>query len=566
MRKILKKLRPGAHQLILWGILLLAISLRLTLIALQWPIMNSDETNMGLLAKHIAFNGEWPIFFYGQPYMGPVEGYIAALIFRVQGYTSLFTLRLALLPFFVLFILTMYWLVSLLYSRKFALFTTLLFALGGSAILSLQLKAVGEYPETELFAAMICLITLWLALDKEKTARPALLRLCIYALLGLTIGIAIWVDMLILPFVGMSILLLLLMRRHEVLSRQGIILVIGLIIGLIPLIIYNLQAPLSQNSLVVLFSLQASGTPTPLLQHLIGVLGIALPSIMSFSPPFTQNDFPLLGQPQILGDSIQTCWGLGYLVLWVLAFLTSLNKIKGIWYTSYRVNNHKVTLDYEQQQQLVQASITVMILISAMATLLLFAKSTASSTAPSPTTRYLIGMIISIPSVLWPLWQRVTVFFSQSSISKKMVVPISNGIILLVILCIFTFGSIYTLVHEVPQGQQVVTAQSNIVQYLQKSHVQYFYTDYWTCNNIIFLSSENIQCGVLDNNNLTIGYNRYHAYLNKVRSIPDPAYVFALGSPQIKLLDQKLARHAFNGTYQRSVYDGKVYYIPQAGN
>jgi hypothetical protein len=67
------------YELSIFALILIATLARLVLISQNWPITNSDEGNMGLLARHVAYNGEWPIFFYGLPYMGPVEGYIAHL-------------------------------------------------------------------------------------------------------------------------------------------------------------------------------------------------------------------------------------------------------------------------------------------------------------------------------------------------------------------------------------------------------------------------------------------------------------------------------------------------------
>jgi hypothetical protein len=250
----LKRFHIGKYELYLFGIVLFALALRLLLLVFNWPATNSDEGNMGVLARHVAYNGEWPIFFYGQSgelYMGPVEGYVSALLFRFFG-SSLFMLRLSLLPFYALFLICMYGLTSLLQTKKFALFISLLFSLGASSIIFLQLRAVGEYPETEFFSAAICLIVLWLSLSMpsgNSARHVTLFRVGIYAVLGLIIGIAMWVDLLILPFVCMGILFLLLFCRREVFSVAGLMLLFGIICGLFPLIIYNLQVPFSQGSI-----------------------------------------------------------------------------------------------------------------------------------------------------------------------------------------------------------------------------------------------------------------------------------------------------------------------------
>src|SRR5689334_15377154 len=98
----LKRFNSGPFELAMLALVILGTGVRFVLIALNWPGTNSDEGNMGLLAMHVAFRGEWPIFFYGLPYLGPVEGYIAAPLFHLFG-VSLFSLRLGMLPIFALF-------------------------------------------------------------------------------------------------------------------------------------------------------------------------------------------------------------------------------------------------------------------------------------------------------------------------------------------------------------------------------------------------------------------------------------------------------------------------------
>src|SRR5215471_12392210 len=180
-----------------------ATLVRFLLIYFNWPTTNSDEGNMGLLALHVAFQGDHPTFFYGLPYMGPLEGYIAAPLFRIFG-VSLFTLRIGLLPLFAAFLICMYYLTRLLYTEKFALAIVILLSLGSGAIIYLQIKAFGEYPETELFSALIPLLASWLALTSNTSNQVELpqskqKRFMIYSFLGLIVGLALWVDFLILP-------------------------------------------------------------------------------------------------------------------------------------------------------------------------------------------------------------------------------------------------------------------------------------------------------------------------------------------------------------------------------
>src|SRR5438552_4789091 len=150
--------RPGNEQSkrnerSMFAIVAIAALLRFMLIYFNWPFTESDEGNMGLLALHVAYQGDHPIFFYGAPYLGPLEGYAAAPLFRLFG-TSLFALRLPLVLFFIGFLVSMYYLVRLLtQSERFALASVILLGLGSPDVLFLQLRASGEYPEIEMFAA-----------------------------------------------------------------------------------------------------------------------------------------------------------------------------------------------------------------------------------------------------------------------------------------------------------------------------------------------------------------------------------------------------------------------------
>src|SRR5438552_4022658 len=91
----IKKLHIGRYELGMLALVLVATLLRLALMSLNWPVTNSDEATMGLMANHIAYSGEQTTFYYGQYYMGSMEAYIAAALFRLFG-SSTFTLRLGL--------------------------------------------------------------------------------------------------------------------------------------------------------------------------------------------------------------------------------------------------------------------------------------------------------------------------------------------------------------------------------------------------------------------------------------------------------------------------------------
>jgi len=134
-------------------IIVLAVCLRLLLAALGWPTTNSDEGTIGIMARHIAYNGEHPVVFYSRNYLGALEAYLGAAFFRLFG-PSIFTLRLGIILLDALFFASMYLLTSLLYTKKLALFVLVLLGLGSSAMFLRELYATGGSTQTLLFGTL----------------------------------------------------------------------------------------------------------------------------------------------------------------------------------------------------------------------------------------------------------------------------------------------------------------------------------------------------------------------------------------------------------------------------
>jgi len=544
-------------------VILIAILLRTILLVFHWPITNSDEGNMGILARHVAFNGEWPIFFYGLPYLGPLEGYIAAPLFHLFGPSTL-TLRLALLPFFVLFLLCMYYLTRLLYTSRLAIFTVLLFCFGSEEILRRQLRAVGEYPETLFFAAFITLIVCWLVLSSHQVteqARTRRYRIFVYGILGLVVGCALWVDFLILPVLGTSALLLLFFSRRELFSWAGLSLLVGILVGAFPLIYYNLTAPLSENSLAVLFSIQHAGSTQhlPFLQQLVGTFMISLPNATGFNPLCHANAFPyfssVISVPCVV---LQGGWGLGYMILWICATFSTTYAIWQGWRA--RTLSQADDTDIERQS-IKRQCCRLMLLLSAGGTILLYAISPAAAVFPEPTARYLLCVLVATPAMLWPLWNEKWLARALTSRQTTLLLG-AKGILLSLLLILFVMGTFLTFM-QIPQAQNAYTQQDQLVQRLLTLDATRIYSEYWTCNRLTFQSEEKIICSALDEK-LNAGFDRYAPYTDIVKNSNSPTYVFPQGFQQVAALDARMDRDSqFSHVYKRLVFNGYVIFTPK---
>ena len=87
-------------------ILFLGLILRLPYLIKYHEAINMDEVVIGIMAQDI-LHGKFPLFYYGQSYMGPIEPLFAALFFLIFPQNTL-TLRISILVL-TFFSLTIFW-------------------------------------------------------------------------------------------------------------------------------------------------------------------------------------------------------------------------------------------------------------------------------------------------------------------------------------------------------------------------------------------------------------------------------------------------------------------------
>jgi len=575
-------------------IIAVATLLRVYLIAQGWPHSNADEDTMGIMAMHIAYHGEHPIFFYGQNYMGTLEAYLAAAFFHLFG-ASVFTLRLGPVLFFALFLTCMYLLTSLLYTKKLALITLALLTLGSSIMLDTELVAIGGYPELLFFGSLSLLLASWLVLsyDQYSSPRRRLWRLLAYACWGLVVGSGFWSNFLMLSFILVSGLLLVLFCWRELLKGAVLSLVLGLLIGAFPLIVYNLHAAPGENTLQVLAYLHKTGSlelaqirahyHLPLEPELRGTMLIGLPAATGGTPFCYDPHLMLTGYlsfPSIQCSILQGNWGLviialawslGFILLWTIAVVLT---IKNLWKLGIRTPGHRWSPaeKYDLKRQFAR----LMLLCSAGFILLLFVMSPASAVFPG-NSRYLVGLLISTPALIAPLWGLSSAGIAMTSnvgnddhshtrtwftfTSFKLV--LGRGI-LLIIGIVLLVGTINAFV-EIPAVQANNHQQDVLIQGLLRIKATHIYTDYWTCDSIAFQSKERIICVVV-NAQLKVQprYSRYAPYLKIVKADPNSAYVFLIGAGQIPAIAKRAALSP--GRYQRYVFGDYIVYQPVSLN
>ncbi|MGH2515739.1 MAG: hypothetical protein ACRDHP_08790, partial [Ktedonobacterales bacterium] len=204
------------------------------------------------------------------------------------------------------------------------------------------------------------------------------------------------------------------------------------------------------------------------------------------------------------------------------------------------------------------------ILFAGALTLVAYVVNPIAARAPWPSSRYLLGLLITFPAVLAPLWSmrdRVSMRLRSRTWSwagMKRASPIFQWALVLFIVMVFVRGAIGVVggaaaLHAAPDQRQALIAS------LERAGITHIYTDYWNCDSIAFQSGERITCAVLDDT-LAPGYNRYEPYVAAVQSDHCAAYILPAGSPMAAAFVHQPTSHAVVSFH--STLDGYEVYSP----
>ncbi|MBX5449596.1 MAG: hypothetical protein IRZ24_05965, partial [Thermogemmatispora sp.] len=181
----------------------LALAVRLFLAIRHNPVIEGDEALTGIQAENI-LDGQWPIYYYGQPYMGSLEAYIIALFFAVAG-PSVLVLRIAMSCTSLLLVWLTWHFGEALASeaglragprRLFLTVATAIAALPPLYDTVLELRSYGGYTE----AMIVMLWLLWATLRLTQRWHQGASRGELawrWAGIGLLTGLGLWIDPLI---------------------------------------------------------------------------------------------------------------------------------------------------------------------------------------------------------------------------------------------------------------------------------------------------------------------------------------------------------------------------------
>ncbi|BCJ57458.1 hypothetical protein Jiend_08800 [Micromonospora endophytica] len=487
---------------------LAGIGYRLFLVLETVPVANSDEATFGLAAWHIAQGREFPVFLYGQHYMGMLQSYLAAPLIAVTG-PSWPVLRLPVLVLYALFLWLMHRLTRRIGSPWFATLVVGLLALGSERVVRDQVTTVGGRPEVKVAVLVMLLVVLGLA---QRTVRRRWLAVGGFGLLA---GLALWSDWLIVPYLAAAGLALVWALRRELVGLAGLLLVAGFTVGVAPMIYDNLVAPPGKDSLSVLRSVSGgSGAHPPWAQRWAGGLleGVPLASGLC----------PLTGC-----ERGQEWFGLLYPVLLVVAAVLAVRAYRRASGRSARVG----------------PVLHLALVVGAALTLLSYVRSPLAATDPLGNARYLSVLQLSLPAVLWPLWcAAVAGWRGALGVAGRLAAALATTVLAALAATSLVVTVLFATAGAAP-GRREERQARTMAATVRGAGLREVYGEYWTCNRLVFDTAEEVVCGVLDGD-LSPGFNRYPAYWTRLARATRPGYVLAVGAPADRRLRELLGDRA----------------------
>lgn len=264
-------------------ILAVAFGWKIFLITADLIPFNGDEAVVGLMARHI-LQGERPIFFYGQAYMGSLDAYLVAGAFLIFG-EQVWAIRLVQALLYMGTLATTVWLgIEAFGSRRVGLLAAMLLAVPSVNATLYTTASLGGYGEALLIGNLVVIYAIRLARNF------GLREMAIWAFL---VGFGLWVNALTLTYSLPAFLYLALHWRKKtlrVLLQAGFTAALFFLAGSAPWWIFAVQNGFQQLLVELLgsaVSVEQGGFLTKIGLHLINLLLLGLPAAWGLRPPWS---------------------------------------------------------------------------------------------------------------------------------------------------------------------------------------------------------------------------------------------------------------------------------------
>lgn len=524
-QKIIKYLKLHRVQIF---VLAIALVWKLIWLLLNTFPFNSDEAVVGLMARHI-LQGERPLFFYGQYYMGSLDAYLVALGFGIFGVKIWVIRALQIILYLATILMVMGIAKKIFQNELITLIVGLLLAIPTVNIHLYTTVSLGGYGEAMFFGSLI--VFLWI--NAESLLRvdqvPKVKIFLVISAIGFLIGLGIWLNALTLVFgipVMIAFFMTIVKRKTRHLRLKLLFLFcFAFLIGLFPFWIAAAKSGLQifiQEMLGSAVSVEKANWIGKIAAHL--------------------RNFLLLGIPVIIG--IRPPWA----VIWLV--LPLIPPVLFIWIYSFAKLKWLILNQKEIKQD-------IWLLIGIVITLVIGFIFTSFGVDPSG--RYFIPL--ALPFAI--LFSAIVVFGIKNTKVRWLVISV-----------LLLYNALSTLQCGIKRNPGFTTQfyepsvidhsyDQELIQFLQDDHATRGYTNYWVSYPLAFLSDEQIIFIPSLPYHLDLTYterdNRYEPYNEIVNQSDSVAYITTRNPELDKKIEKAFQLEGIQWSEKR-IGDYHIYY------
>lgn len=518
-----------------FGILVIAAGWRTILLAMNAFPFNSDEAVVGLMARHIT-EGSFPIFFYGQAYMGSLDALLVALGFNLFG-AQVWVIRAVQVCLYLGTIITTIVFGKIAFkSSTTGLLAGVLMVIPTVNVTLYSTVSLGGYGEAMLLGNLVLIIGV-LIIDEltkglpENSFPKKVCGLCF--LWGCLAGLGLWANGLTLIYsLPMGIgLFAHLAKRRDKLAWQSVggfflITLLGFFLGSLPWWIFSIQygiTELVRELLGAAVAVEQGNWFQNIGNHLVNLVLLGLPAAIGIRPPW---GVIWLGLPLI--PIVLLFWAV------ITGYFFRCSFHKGM--------NHLMTFR-------VLGGMVLTLVIGFVFT----------SFGVDPSGRYFVPL--AVPFAL------VAAEFFRNVVKRRLIIT-------LVILCIAGHGVWGTLECAMANPPGITTQfnletavemryMDDLISFLHSKGENRGFTNYWVAYPLAFLSDEEIifipRLPYHNDLRYTARDDRYAPYQEIVRRSDHFAYITALTPNLDVVLRAELIKNGI--TWEEEVIgDFRVYY------
>ncbi len=238
------KERLKNYNILFYLSVLSAFFLRLYFVLKTNEVLNADESLIMIISKHIAEFKDFPVFHYGNSYLGTLDNYISVIFVKIFG-LNVISLRLTPIFLSLIFIFTTKKLVEIILNKKGAIISAFYIAFPPIFLLMWNIRMFIGYIDILILGDILYLILLKLIINYESLNSKQ--RIIKFSFLGFISGLGMWCHFLFIVYILTAIIFFVIsyFNKKDIVNLISIKNIAGFIffalIGFSPVLFFNIQ-------------------------------------------------------------------------------------------------------------------------------------------------------------------------------------------------------------------------------------------------------------------------------------------------------------------------------------